>query len=66
MGNKFTNAGKGSKSNTSKFGGKAVSISNPTSWAVIRSDKFEYTAEEKYISSAYIKTDNTLITAMQK
>jgi len=53
-------------SNTSKFGGKAVSISNPTSWAIIRSDKFDYKAGEKYIASAYVKTDNTTGTALLK
>jgi YD repeat-containing protein len=52
--------------NNSKFGGKAVSISNPTSWAVIRSDKFDYASGEKYIASAYIKTDNTVGDALLK
>ncbi|MGE7595636.1 DNRLRE domain-containing protein [Peribacillus frigoritolerans] len=53
-------------SSTSKFGGKGVSISNPTSWAVIRSDKFDYTAGEKYIASAYLKTSNTVGNALLK
>ena len=34
--------------------------------AVIRSDKFEYIAGEKYIASAYIKTDNTVGSALLK
>ncbi|QCS54135.1 RHS repeat-associated core domain-containing protein [Priestia flexa] len=49
-----------------KFGGKAVSISNPTSWAIIRSEKIAYTAGEKYIASAYVKTSNTTGTALLK
>lgn len=53
-------------SSTSKFGGKAVSISNPTSWAIIRSDKFDYTAGEKYIASAYVKTSSTVGSALLK
>lgn len=53
-------------SSTSKFGGKAVSISNPTSWAVVRSDKIDYTAGEKYIASSYIKTSNTVGLALLK
>ena len=53
-------------SNTSKFGGKSVSISNPTSWAVISSEKYAYTIGEKYIASAYVKTENTTGTAQLK
>ncbi|GAE48103.1 DNRLRE domain-containing protein [Mesobacillus boroniphilus] len=53
-------------SSTNKFGGKAVSISNPTSWAVIRSDKFDYTSGEKYIASAYVKTSSTVGSALLK
>lgn len=53
-------------SSTNKFGGKAVSISNPTSWAVIRSDKFDYTSGEKYIASAYLKTSSTVGNALLK
>ena len=52
--------------NISKFGGKSVSISNPTGWAVISSDQFEYTAGVKYIASTYVKTDNTTGTALVK
>jgi RHS repeat-associated protein len=51
---------------TNKFSGKSVSISNPTSWAVIRSDKFDYTSGEKYIASAYVKTSSTVGSALIK
>ncbi|WHX59892.1 DNRLRE domain-containing protein [Peribacillus frigoritolerans] len=53
-------------SSTSKFGGKGVSIANPTSWAVVRSDKFDYTTGEKYIASAYLKTSSTVGNALLK
>ncbi|MGJ3195876.1 DNRLRE domain-containing protein [Peribacillus frigoritolerans] len=53
-------------SSTSKFGGKGVSISNPTSWAVVRSDKFDYIPGEKYIASAYLKTSSTVGNALLK
>ncbi|WP_240620220.1 DNRLRE domain-containing protein [Peribacillus acanthi] len=53
-------------SNTSKFGGKSVSISNPSSWALVRTDTFNYKEGEKYIVSGFVKTDNTTGTALLK
>ncbi|WP_243292303.1 DNRLRE domain-containing protein [Bacillus sp. FJAT-47783] len=40
---------------TNKFGSKAVSISNPTGWAVITSDKQPYDGTN-YVGSGYVKT----------
>lgn len=48
-----------------KFG-KAISITNPTGWAVVRSDKFDYKTGDQYIASAYVKTDQTVGTALLK
>ncbi|WP_052947800.1 DNRLRE domain-containing protein [Aneurinibacillus tyrosinisolvens] len=47
-------------STISKVGNKSISISNPTGWAVARSDQMAlYTPGEQYIVSGYVKTDNT-------
>ena len=53
-------------STTTKFGQKSVSISDPTGWATIGSDKLSYTAGDKYIVSGYVKTMNTTNTAVVK
>ncbi|WP_260472071.1 DNRLRE domain-containing protein [Bacillus canaveralius] len=53
-------------SGTGKFGNKAVSISNPTTWAIVRSDKFEYKAGETYIASSYVKTNSIVGSALLK
>ncbi|MEH7130795.1 DNRLRE domain-containing protein [Neobacillus drentensis] len=53
-------------STTKRFGIKAVSISNPTGWAIVSSKQIKYTAGDQYIASAYIKTENTAGTALIK
>lgn len=45
-------------SNTAKYGKKAVSISDPTGWAVITSDMISYESTNKYVVSGFVKTDN--------
>ncbi|WP_251032308.1 RHS repeat domain-containing protein [Mesobacillus foraminis] len=37
---------------------KAVSISNPSGWAIISGEKLPYTPGQEYIVSGYVKTDN--------
>lgn len=51
---------------TAKFGSKAVSISNPTGWAVESSDMTPCTITDKYVVSAYVKTANTTGTSYVK
>jgi RHS repeat-associated protein len=51
---------------TSKFGNKAVSISNPTGWAVESADSTSCTTTDKFVVSAYVKTANTTGTAYVK
>ncbi len=46
-------------SGTAKYGNKAVSISDPTGWAVITSDMISYDTSSQYVVSGFIKTDNT-------
>jgi RHS repeat-associated protein len=53
-------------STTKKFGKKAISISNPTGWAIVSSEKIKYVAGDQYIASAFIKTENTTNTALIK
>jgi RHS repeat-associated protein len=53
-------------STTAKFGNKAISISNPTGWAVVSSDKIPYTVGNKYIASGFVKTSGTIGTALIK
>ncbi|TDL76108.1 DNRLRE domain-containing protein [Peribacillus frigoritolerans] len=54
-------------SNTAKYGTKAISISNPTGWAIAKSDKLvPYVAGNKYIVSGYVKTTSTTNTAVVK
>jgi len=53
-------------SSTAKYGNKAVSISNPTGWAVISSDMISYDANSNYVISSYIKTANTTNNAYLK
>jgi YD repeat-containing protein len=53
-------------SNTSKFGKKAISISNPTGWAIVSSEKVKYEAGDQFIASAYIKNENTANSALIK
>ena len=40
---------------TAKFGGKAVSISNPTGWASVTSSTVASTSTDKFVVSAYVK-----------
>jgi len=44
---------------TSQIGKKAISISNPTADAVVKSDLIPYEATEDYAFSVYVKTENT-------
>jgi len=53
-------------SNTSKFGNRSISISNPSGWAIVSSEKVKYEAGDQFIASAYIKTENTANTALIK
>ncbi|WP_052948028.1 DNRLRE domain-containing protein [Aneurinibacillus tyrosinisolvens] len=53
-------------SSTTKWGKKAISISNPTGWAVAKSDIIPYAAGDRYIVSGYAKTANTTSQAMVK
>jgi RHS repeat-associated protein len=53
-------------STTSKYGGKSVSISNPTGWAIVQSDKATYVTGDKYIVSGYVKTSGTTGTSVVK
>jgi RHS repeat-associated protein len=54
-------------SSTAKFGTKAISISNPTGWAIAKSDKLiPYVAGNQYIVSGYVKTTSTTNTAVVK
>ncbi|HVI40194.1 MAG TPA: hypothetical protein VM577_06005, partial [Anaerovoracaceae bacterium] len=41
---------------TSKYGNRSISISNPTGWAVVSSDYISATTDDKFIVSGYIKT----------
>ncbi|MGZ4134515.1 MAG: DNRLRE domain-containing protein, partial [Tumebacillaceae bacterium] len=44
-------------STTSRFGGKSVTITNPTGWAIISNDVYvPYTAGDVYAVSGYLKT----------
>jgi hypothetical protein len=52
---------------TAKFGAKAVSISNPTGWAIVSSDQMiPYVTGNKYIVSGYVKTTSVTNTAIVK
>ncbi len=51
---------------TAKFGNKAVSISNPTGWALVSASNVKYEAGNKYVVSGYLKTANTTNTAIIK
>ncbi|CAM4395787.1 hypothetical protein PAAL109150_24640 [Paenibacillus alkaliterrae] len=53
-------------STTSKFGNKAVGISNPTGWALVSSELFPYSVTDKYVVSAYVKTSGITNTAVVK
>jgi RHS repeat-associated protein len=53
-------------STTSKFGSKAISISNPTAFTAVTSDKIPYSAGSKYIASGYVKTASITGTALIK
>ncbi|MFB5197421.1 hypothetical protein ACE198_21360 [Neobacillus sp. KR4-4] len=43
---------------TAKFGNRSVSISNPTGWAIVY-QTFNFTAQETYVFSGYVKTAAT-------
>ncbi|WP_245975759.1 DNRLRE domain-containing protein [Paenibacillus prosopidis] len=53
-------------STAAKFGAKAVSISNPTGWAIVGSDMFSYVTGQKYTVSGYVKTTGITNTAIVK
>jgi RHS repeat-associated protein len=53
-------------STTAKFGNKAISIANPTGWAIVGSDMFDYTAGSKYTVSGYVKTAGITNSAIVK
>jgi RHS repeat-associated protein len=50
---------------TSKFGNKAIKISNPTGWAIVSSDKQPYDGGT-YVASGYVKTSATSAQALIK
>ena len=50
---------------TSKFGNRAISISNPTGWAIISSEKQSYDGGT-YVASGYVKTSATAAGALIK
>lgn len=46
-----------SYSAVSKFGGKSISIANPTGWAIVSNDQIiDYAAGNEYVVSGYVKT----------
>lgn len=50
-----------------KYGNKAISITNPTGWAVVYSDNFvPYTPGDNYVISGHIKTVGAQSTALVK
>ncbi|WP_207671425.1 hypothetical protein [Clostridium thermarum] len=51
---------------TAKYGNKGLSISNPTGWVTVSSDKLPYETGQKYVISGYIKTVNTTNSAYIK
>ncbi|MGM0879095.1 MAG: DNRLRE domain-containing protein [Bacillota bacterium] len=54
-------------STTAKYGTKSISISNPTGWAIAKSDQLiPHVAGNKYIVSGYVKTTSTTNTAVVK
>ncbi len=54
-------------STTAKFGTKSISISNPTGWAIAKSDQLiPYVTGNKYIVSGYVKTAGTTNRAIVK
>lgn len=53
-------------SSTAKFGNKSVSITDPTGWAIVYSDKVNHTTGTNYVVSGYVKTANTTGTAIIK
>jgi RHS repeat-associated protein len=46
-------------STVSKYGNRSVSISNPTGWANVFSEMAPYQANEEYVVSSFVKTENT-------